>query len=250
MIPDLRSFGIKPVSTPFATTEASINDSGYATSLANDFQTVYDESAGDTLHGTGQETFEALKMVRDLNAHPYTPSNGAMYPKGNFGTAMQQIAQLIKANVGLEIAFAETGGWDTHANQGSSTGGLSRSLKDFGQGLAALYYDLGDRMSDVLVLTMSEFGRTAHQNGTGGTDHGTATCYFAIGGDVRGGKVLGKWPGLAQEQLYEGRDLYPTTDFRDVFGEVAARHMGVKDLGAVFPGYANGVEKFRGVVRV
>lgn len=248
-IPDLQSFGISPAvatdgdMSPEAARQA-------AELFAADFQTVYDEALGDTLHGTGKDTFEAMKTVRRLTAKPYVPARGAQYPKGGCGMALQQIAQLIKANVGLEVAFAETGGWDTHAGQGGAQGPLARMLTDFGQGLAALYTDLGDRMADVVVLTMSEFGRTARQNGTGGTDHGTATCFFVLGGEVQGGKVLGQWPGLAREQLYEERDLAVTTDFRDVFGEVAQRHMGVRDLAAVFPKYAASPSKFRGALRV
>jgi uncharacterized protein (DUF1501 family) len=103
-------------------------------------------------------------------------------------------------------------------------------------------------MSDVVVLTMSEFGRTVKQNGTGGTDHGHASCFFAMGGPVKGGKVYGDWPGLAQEKLYEGRDLALTTDFRSIFGEIATRHLGVTDLNRLFPGFAGGTQSFRGLL--
>jgi uncharacterized protein (DUF1501 family) len=213
------------------------------------FESLYDGAVGDVLHGTGQETFEALKELRAITSKPYAPATGANYPRGKFGEALMQIAQLIKAGVGVEVAFAESGGWDTHANQGGAQGNLGRNLQQFGQGLAALYTDLGDRMNDVVILTMSEFGRTARQNGTGGTDHGHATCFFALGGNVAGAKVLGQWPGLAPEQLYENRDLAVTTDFRDVFAEVASKHMGVRDLKAVFPGYDASAGKFRGVLK-
>jgi uncharacterized protein (DUF1501 family) len=213
------------------------------------FESLYDGAVGDVLHGTGQETFEALKELRAITSKPYAPASGARYPNGSFGEALRQIAQLIKADVGLEIAFAESGGWDTHANQGSSQGNLARRLADFASGLAALYTDLGDRMNDVVVLTMSEFGRTVRQNGNSGTDHGHATCFFALGGNVQGGQVLGQWPGLAPEQLYQNRDLAVTTDFRDVFSEISQKHMGVRDLKTVFPGYDSGPEKFRGVLK-
>jgi uncharacterized protein (DUF1501 family) len=214
------------------------------------FEALYAGAVGDVLHGTGQETFDALKLLENLRPASYVAASGATYPRGKFGDSLQGIAQLIKADVGLEIAFAEAGGWDTHVNQGSSDGQLARRLAELGDGLAALYTDLGDRMADVTILTMSEFGRTARQNGNSGTDHGHGTCFLALGGNVAGGQVLGKWPGLAPEQLYEGRDLAVTTDFRTIFGEIAARHMGIKNLEAVFPGFKVQPANFRGVMRV
>ncbi len=150
---------------------------------------------------------------------------------------MSQIARLIKADVGLEIAFNEIGGWDTHANQGGATGQLANRLRELAAGLAAFHRDVGDRMDDVLLLTMSEFGRTASENGNRGTDHGHANVMFAIGGKVRGGKVYGRWPGLAPEVLYEGRDLALTTDFRTVCSEVVSRHLGQKELTKIFPNF-------------
>lgn len=245
-IPDLRNFGIADIAPTIE--EAAVAPPTIG-SLTEGFESVFDQAQGDVLHGTGKESFEALKIMRELNSKPYAPAKGVKYPTTTYGYSLQQIAQLIKADVGLEIAFAEIGGWDTHAGQGAARGSLANNLAEFGQGLAALYTDLGDRMADVVILTMSEFGRTARQNGTGGTDHGTGTCFLALGGAVSGGKVLGKWPGLAPEQLYEGRDLAVTTDFRDVFGEIAQRHLGVQDLDAVFPGYQPTAKKFRGVMR-
>jgi len=162
---------------------------------------------------------------------------------------LQQIAQLIKANIGLEVAFTDIGGWDTHANQGSSKGQLANRLQDLSQGIAALYQDLGDRMRNIVILTMTEFGRTMRQNGSGGTDHGHASALFVAGGPVKGGKVYGKWPGLAQEQLYEGRDLALTTDFRTVFSELAVRHMGAPNAAKIFPGFTTNPSDFRGVIR-
>jgi uncharacterized protein (DUF1501 family) len=144
---------------------------------------------------------------------------------------------LIKAGVGLEIAFTEIDGWDTHVNQGAATGQMANRLKELADGLAAFYRDLDDRMNDVVVLTMSEFGRTVRENGNRGTDHGHANVMFAMGGGVRGGKVYGRWPGLAPEVLYEGRDLDLTTDYRTVCGEVIARHLGQRDLTRIFPGF-------------
>jgi len=139
---------------------------------------------------------------------------------------LRQIAQLIKSDVGLEVAFADIGGWDTHVNQGGATGQLANRLREFGDGVGALVADLGDRMGDVVILTMTEFGRTARENGNGGTDHGHAGSMFVIGGDVKGRDVHGRWPGLAPEQLNEGRDLALTTDFRSVFGEIVRSGAG------------------------
>ena len=208
------------------------------------FESMYDHSHDTVLHGTGKETFSAVKIMQSIQKQSYMPANGAKYPGGKFGQNLQQIARLIKADVGIEVAFAEIGGWDTHVNE---TNQLSNNLREFGESLAALYQDLGDRMEDVTVVTMSEFGRTVRENGDRGTDHGHANVMFAMGGDIRGGKVYGDWPGLADdEQLYEGRDLNLTTDFRDVLGELVAKHMGNRNLKAVFPGYEN--PKFRGLI--
>ena len=187
-----------------------------------------------------KDTFDAVKMLRDAISQQYSPAPGVQYPNSPFGQALSQIAQLVKSDVGLEVAFADVGGWDTHANQGSSRGQLSNQLKLFGDGIAALYRDLGDRMRNVVILSMTEFGRAIRQNGSGGTDHGHASCLFAAGGPVKGGKVYGKWPGLAPEQLHEGRDLALTTDFRNVFGEILMKHMGAKDVSKVFPGFKQG----------
>ena len=207
-------------------------------SQAERLEALYRTGSADLVHGTGTEMFEAVKMLKAANPQKYAPRNGADYPRSQFGQRLLQIAQLIKANVGLEIAFADVGGWDTHVNQGAANGQLATRLDDFAKSIAALVTDLGDRMDDVLILTMSEFGRMARENGNRGTDHGHAGALFVIGGDVKGGKVHGKWPGLATEQLYEGRDLALTTDFRSVFSEVTARHLGATKLETVFPGYA------------
>lgn len=201
-------------------------------------EALYRTGSADLIHGAGTEMFEAVKMLKTANPQKYAPRNGAEYPRSQFGQRLMQIAQLIKADVGLEIAFADVGGWDTHVNQGAATGQLALRLDDFAQSIAALVTDLGDRMGDVLILTMSEFGRMARENGNRGTDHGHAGALFVIGGDVKGGKVHGKWPGLDTDQLYEGRDLALTTDFRSVFSEVTARHLGATRLGAIFPGFA------------
>ena len=161
------------------------------------FESLYEQGVRDLLYGTGRETFEAVKMLKAAAPQRIAPANGAVYPRGRFGESLRQIAQLIKADVGLEIAFADVGGWDTHAGQGNERGQLALRLKEFGEGLAALDRDLGDRMSDVVVLTMSEFGRTVRENGNRGTDHGHGTAMLALGGPVKGGRVYGRWPGLA-----------------------------------------------------
>ena len=215
---------------------------------AERLEALYRTGSADLVHGTGAEMFDAVKMLRSANPRKYLPQNGAEYPRSQFGQRLLQIAQLIKANVGLEIAFADVGGWDTHVNQGSSTGQLAQRLDDFSRSIAALVADLGDRMDDVVIMTMSEFGRMARENGNRGTDHGHAGALFVIGGHVKGGKVHGKWPGLEQEQLYEGRDLALTTDFRSVFAEVVSDHLGARALDRIFPGFAASPRDFLGVV--
>jgi uncharacterized protein (DUF1501 family) len=217
-------------------------------SQADRIEALYRTGSADVVHAAGGEMFEAMKMLKAANPQQYTPQNSADYPRSPFGQHLRQIAQLIKCDVGLEIAFADVGGWDTHVNQGGATGQLANRLDDFSKSIAALVQDLGDRMSDVTILTMSEFGRTARQNGNGGTDHGHATSMFVIGGDVKGKKVYGKWPGLEPEQLNEGRDLALTTDFRSVFSEVAFKHLGAAKMDAVFPGFNGDQSKWLGVL--
>ena len=214
--------------------------------IQGSFEAIYNEDKNDALAGMGRETFEAVNYLKKVNPAQYKPENGAQYPRTQFGNSLLQIAQLIKASVGLEVAFTDIGGWDTHVNEGNSRGQLGNLLQQFSSGIAALYQDLGQRMDDVIVLTMSEFGRTARENGNRGTDHGHANAMFVLGNDVRGGKVYGQWPGLKSDELYEGRDLALTTDFRDVFGEIASRHLGSGNLQAVFPGYAVSEGKFKG----
>ncbi len=211
---------------------------------ASAFEAMYDHSSDSVLHGTGEETFDAVKMLKAADPGKYTPAAGANYPKGRFGDSLRQLAQLIKANLGVQVAFADIGGWDHHVNEGSTEGQLANVLGDFSQSLAAFWTDLGDLGEDTVVVTMSEFGRTAHENGNRGTDHGHANVMFVVGGPVKGGKVYGHWPGLDQSQLYEGRDLALTTDFRQVIGEAVVRHMGNKDIAGVFPGFDSQPGKF------
>lgn len=228
----------------------SIKAGVYSNNMKGGFEGLYQQNAKDSLGETGKETFEAVNYLKTANPAQYKPDNGAVYPTSGLGRSLMQIAQLIKAGVGLEVAFAEMGGWDTHTNQGlgnnPSQGQLSNLLKDFAASIAAFGTDLGKRMDDVVVITMSEFGRTAKENGTRGTDHGHGNSMFILGNSVKGGKVYADWKGLKPDQLNEGRDLAVTTDFRDVFAEAASKHMGAKDLAKVFPNYAATKEKFRG----
>jgi uncharacterized protein (DUF1501 family) len=203
---------------------------------SDSYQAMYSDAVNTVLHGTGTETFEAVKMLKSADPGHYVPAAGANYPKTPFGDSMKQIAQLLKANLGVEAAFADIGGWDTHQNQGNANGQLANRLKDFSEGIAAFWSDMGDQAGDIVMVTMSEFGRTARQNGTAGTDHGHANVMFVLGGPVKGGKIYGKWPGLADEQLHEGRDLAITTDFRQVLGEAAYKTLGARNLDLVFPG--------------
>lgn len=214
------------------------------------FEALYAQTVDEALRGTGTETFEAIDMLRKADPSRFQPENGADYPRNRVGQALQQVAQLQKADIGLEVTFVDTGGWDNHVNEGGAQGQLANLLRDLGQSLAAFSQDMGDRMDDIVVVTMSEFGRTAHENGNRGTDHGHANCMFVMGGPVKGGKVYGKWPGLGPEQLNEGRDLALTTDFRSVLGEIMSRHLGAKDLNTVFPGFENDARKFPNLLKL
>jgi uncharacterized protein (DUF1501 family) len=207
----------------------------------------YAAAADSILNGTGREAFDAIRMLKTTDPSKYEPDHGADYPPSPFGQALRQIAQLTKASVGLEVAFADVGGWDTHVNQGAAQGQLGRRLDDFARAIAALVVDLGDRMADTVVLTMSEFGRAVKENGNRGTDHGHGNAMTVIGGGVRGRRVYGTWPGLEVERRYDGRDLAVTTDFRDVFSEVVVRHLGIADAHPIFPGYAVQPAKFPGL---
>ncbi|MBK8810329.1 MAG: DUF1501 domain-containing protein [Acidobacteria bacterium] len=223
----------------------SIKAGAYTRSVQGGFEDIYQENSKDSLGETGKETFEAVNYLKKANPSQFKPENGAEYPNSQLGRSLMQIAQMVKAEIGLETAFAEVGGWDTHTGEAAT---LRNLLRDFGASIAALTVDLGKRMDDVLILTMSEFGRTVRENGGRGTDHGHGNAMFAIGGGVRGGKVYGDWKGLKTENLYEGRDLAVTTDFRDVLGEVAQNHLANKKPDQVFPEYKIDPAKFRGFI--
>jgi uncharacterized protein (DUF1501 family) len=224
-LPDLRQFKVQAQSAAMS----NVVEGG--------FEAMYAQSVDHALHGTGTETFEAIDTLRKIDMSKFPPEHGADYPKSGLGQRLQQIGVMIKANIGVEVLFVDCGGWDNHVNEGGAQGQLANLLRDLGQSLAAFHQDMGDRMSDIVVVTMSEFGRTAKENGNRGTDHGHANCMFVMGGDVKGGHVYGKWPGLDDHQLNEGRDLALTTDFRTVVSEILTRHLGVKDLAPVFPGF-------------
>ena len=236
-LPDLKQFKVMP------------QTAAMGAAVEGGFEAMYAQTVDHALRGTGTETFEAIDLLRKVDPSKYVPENGAQYPTSRLGQNLQQIGQLLKVNIGVEVLFVDCGGWDNHVNEGGVQGQLSNLLKDLGQGLAAFHQDMGDRMQDVVVVTMSEFGRTAKENGNRGTDHGHANCMFVMGGDVKGGHVYGKWPGLADHQLNEGRDLALTTDFRSVLSEVLTRHIGVTDLTAVFPGFDGSSRRFPGLIK-
>jgi uncharacterized protein (DUF1501 family) len=222
---------------------SNVNDFGVAGRspasgpLTNTFEAMYDQSVDTVLHGTGKETFDAVKMLKAADPARYTPAPGANYPRGRLGDSLRQLAQLIKANLGVQVAFADISGWDHHVNEGSTQGQLANVLRDFSQSISAFWTDLGTLGEDTVIVTMSEFGRTARENGNRGTDHGHANVMFVLGGPVRGGRVYGRWPGLESHQLYEGRDLALTTDFRTVLSEMVYKQVGNRSLDKVFPDF-------------
>jgi uncharacterized protein (DUF1501 family) len=236
-LPDVRQFKVMAQNS----TQGQMAEGG--------FEAMYAQTVDHALRGTGTETFEAIDMLRKADPGKYQPENGADYGKSRLGQSLQQIGQLLKADIGTEVLFVDCGGWDNHVNEGGAQGQLSNLLKDLGQGMAAFRQDMDDRMENIVFVTMSEFGRTAKENGNRGTDHGHANCMFVMGGDVKGGKVYGRWPGLGEGQLNEGRDLALTTDFRSVLGEILRKHNGVKDLGPVFPSFDNDPRKFTGLIK-
>jgi uncharacterized protein (DUF1501 family) len=215
-----------------------------AAPMGNSFEAMYAGSVDTVLHGTAAETFEAVKMLKSTDPKGYVSAPGADYPKGRFGDALRHTAQLIKANVGVQVAFTDIGGWDHHVNEGAAEGQLANILREFSQSIAAFWIDLGVLAEDTVIVTMSEFGRTARENGNRGTDHGHANVMFVLGGPVHGGRVYGRWPGLDSSQLYEARDLALTTDFRRVLGESVSHHLKVADLSTVFPGFENSPAQF------
>lgn len=205
--------------------------------------------AAEMLSQATGTTLDGIRQLRSITSAEYKP--GVEYPKTDLARKLMQIARLIKADVGLEVAEVDIGGWDTHQNQGRGADGqLGNLAQQLADAIAAFTRDLGDRIDDTLVVTMTDFGRTAAENGTGGTDHGWANCMFLVGGTVKQAHalratykpVVTRWPGLGPDQLHQKRDLLHTTDFRDVLGEVVSVHLGNPNIMAVLPGH-----EFKGV---
>lgn len=204
---------------------------------AGSFEQLYDVTTSELLNKTAKESFDAMKQLREAGKNSYPVTPGVVYPNSALGNSLKQIAVLIKMNIGLELAFAESGGWDTHFNQGTLNGAFARNLKDFSDSIAAFWQDLYTHQEEVTVMTMTEFGRTVHQNGTGGTDHGRASCLWVLGNDVKGGQVYQQMKSLSKENLEDGRDVPVTTDFRSVFSAVAGKHLSLATPAALFPGW-------------
>ncbi len=194
------------------------------------------QAPADQLSRQAGLVFETIDTLQAIRPESYIPSNGAVYANDEFGLGLQQVAQLIKADVGLEVACIDLGGWDTHENQGTLNGTFNAMLSNLADGLAALYADLGEKMNRVSVVTMSEFGRRIAENGSQGTDHGHGNFMFLMGGGVNGGQVFSRWPSLAPEALDDG-DLAITTDYRDVLAEVVDGRLGNSALDEIFPGH-------------
>ncbi len=228
-VTDLRNF---KVDLPGAKAASQVAGKG--------FEALYEQTSQDLLRSTAAETFEAVDMLEKLDVSRYRPTPGVRYSRSALATSLQQIAFLIKSNVGLEVAFAESGGWDTHVQQGTGNGPFARRAEDLSESIAAFWRDLGAFRDDVVLMTMTEFGRTVAENGSAGTDHGHGSCLFVLGNDVDGGKVHGNFPSLSRDNLYEGRDLPVTTDFRAVFSEVAGRHLSLAPETELFPGWNGG----------
>ncbi|MGA3240236.1 MAG: DUF1501 domain-containing protein [Bryobacteraceae bacterium] len=220
-----------------------IGDEATASILRN----MYSLSPDAPFRRTGTDAFEAMKMIASIGvgAPPAPEAEGGLggpgVPRyaqgGELGRGLQELARLIKGEAGVEAAFAEIGGWDHHGNENQQ---LANLLRQFSNAIAAFCQDMGDRMEDIVLVTMSEFGRTVEENGDAGTDHGHGSMMMVLGGAVQGGKIYGEWPGLEKEQLYEGRDLAVTTDFRAVLSELVRGHLGQNDLSTVFPGFQPG----------
>jgi uncharacterized protein (DUF1501 family) len=202
---------------------------------AKSFEDLYGQTTSSLLKETGKESFDAVKMLQKTDIRNYKPANNAVYPNTSLGNSLKQIAQLIKMDVAMEIAFTESGGWDTHFNQGSDNGIFARNVADLSNCITAFWNDIDAYQDDVTLMTMTEFGRTVHQNGTGGTDHGRGSCNFILGAGVNGGIVHGDVKPLSVDNLEDGRDLAVTTDFRSVFSEVADKHLNIGNDRVLFP---------------
>jgi len=202
---------------------------------AETFEAMYGGSKG-LLGSAGAATTDSVKRLRSLLSSS-APAKYAGYGNGALPQALSDLARVLKSGAPVKVAFVDIGGWDHHIGQSYR---LMDLLNQWGRGLSAFWRDLGDKANDVVVVSMTEFGRTVAENGSQGTDHGHGGVMFMLGGPVKGGKVYGKWSGLERESLYEGRDLPVTTDFRQVLGEALAKHLGVTDQAKIFPSFRPG----------
>lgn len=213
-------------------------DEDEETMLLQRIDQVYQQSPGDLsnhqlLHRFGRSLVSDLNVISQIRDQEYFPDNGVQYPSTGLANDLRQVAQLIKAGIGLEIATVSAGGWDTHANQAMR---LPPNLGRFSDAITAFYRDMGSFMDDVVILTCTEFGRTSYENGSQGTDHGYASAWFAMGGGINGG-VYGNWPGLEDDQLNRGRYLDKGIDCHDIYGDILTRHMLNNDLSTILPGH-------------
>ena len=228
-VANLEEFGVRPA-----------GGKALARVASQSFEDLYQQTSAELLRRTARESFEAVKLLSRPEITRYRPAKGAEYPRTPLGQSLRQIAQLIKADAGLEVAFAESGGWDTHVGQGTTTGSFARQAQDLARAITAFWTDLERHQDDVVLLTMTEFGRSVRENGSGGTDHGRASCLFVLGNQLDAGRVHGTVPSLVPDALEDGRDLPVTTDFRGVFSEVAGKHLGIARDEILFPGWAGG----------
>jgi len=199
-------------------------------------QEMYARNRRRGVSQTAQDTLEVLRSLQRIDPTRYQPARGAVYPDSSLGRGLKQVAALIKAQVGLEVACLDKGGWDTHVAQGSISGWMAGNLADLAQSLAAFATDMGDGMRHIVLVAMTEFGRRVRENSGLGTDHGRAGVMLVLGGGVRGGKVFARWPGLEPHQLEEPGDLRVTTDYREVLAEVVQKRLGNPNVAKVFPG--------------
>lgn len=220
--------------------EFSLGDLPGAAVATRGFESLYARTTQELLHDTGHESFDALRTLDPARVRAYRASFDAAYPNTRLGLALRQMAMVVKEDVGLRVGFVESQGWDTHVGQGAERGAFARSADELARSLDAFRTDLGEHSDRVVVCTMTEFGRTVHENGNAGTDHGRASCFFVLGPRVHGGRVLGELPELARAELEAGRDLPVTTDFRAVFAALLRDHLGVSAVDTVLPGYGGG----------
>jgi uncharacterized protein (DUF1501 family) len=234
-----------PISNPASFTIGGTSST--AAQRQSIIQADYAAEPDPYLNASAVDATNTVTLLQSLNINGYVPANGAVYANNNFARSLRSVAALIKADVGIEAAQVDLGGWDTHANQGSVTGSMANSMTTLAMALRAFYQDvIATSGIRITLVAMSEFGRNARQNGSEGTDHGRATAMLVMGKGIAGGRVLvNGWPGLAREQLERGDDLRVTTDFRDVLAEIVQRRLGNTDA-RVFPGYT---PTFRGVTR-